>query len=191
MAGAPLQIGNIEPHALALPAPRPRRRHAGPTALVIKKRQSNKILDGNKTWELRGKRICKRGRVLIAEAGARGLLVGEVRVLRCVLVGVRVRLCSRRGEVSYMYRAPALQPELLFTLPLNFGRHCLTEAELGVIRYPHVYAWCLESPVRYPQPVRFAHIRGCAQWVPVGPEVVAQADMQYQAATGQPADILE
>ena len=188
MAGVPLQIDNLdnlEPLAPAPPVPRlPRRLHPGPVALIVKKRLSNKILDGDKTWELRGNQIRKRGRALIAEAGAKGLIVGEVRVRQCVLVGLRVRSRSRRGEVSYMYRAPALQPERLFTLPLNFGRHCLTEAEVSGIRYPTVYAWCMESPVRYPQPVRFNHVLGCTQWAPVGPEAVAEADVQYQAATG-------
>ena len=56
------------------------------TALVIKGQWCNEIFDNQKTWEIRGDPIQKRGRFAIAASGT-GTLVGEATLVNCLRVG--------------------------------------------------------------------------------------------------------
>ena len=70
---------------------------SAPYALLIKKQWCQKIFRGSKTWEIRGDRCRRRGKIYVAQCGA-SQLVGELDAVGCLSVGVlrQGRLVLRR-----------------------------------------------------------------------------------------------
>ena len=50
--------------------------------LIIKKEHLDKILNGEKTWEIRGSKTHKRGKIGLIQSGS-GTIVGECELIDC------------------------------------------------------------------------------------------------------------
>ena len=114
-------------------------------ALLIRSPWIDMILDGRKTWELRGSRTTVRGTIALAQAGSKHL-VGTARLSDVV------------GPLppSKLRRATKL--------------HGLSAADLRrPSRYAKTYAWVLTAVRRLQPPIRYQHPSGAVIWVNVQP----------------------
>ena len=130
--------------AAALP-----RRSSGPGAL------DTHILDGNKTWEMRGYRCSRRDRIALACSGT-GLLYGEVDIVDCLRVGgldAGGTLVANGRHEDFMM------------LPQNLPKHGLSINNVRAFGYKQWWAWVLSSPRRYDEPIPYNHRRGAVNWV--------------------------
>jgi hypothetical protein len=116
--------------------------YAASRALIVRQPWADKILDGSKTWEIRGSATHVRGRIGIIPA--RSKMVSGY----CNLVAVR---------------GPLTISELLETV----GLHAINREEL--LRqgppYPCTYAWVLEQSAKLDRPIAYNHPRGAIIWV--------------------------
>jgi len=106
-------------------------------ALIIRQPWIDKILSGEKTWEMRSASTNVRGRIGLIEQGT-GLIVGEA-----ALVGV--------GEKVDVYNQP-----------FTFDKHHIHDLDL-LKKWP--VPWVLESVKRYDEPVPYDHPKGAVIWV--------------------------
>lgn len=106
-------------------------------ALVIKGKWLDLILNGRKTWEIRGTSTHVRRVVRLAQSGT-GHLVGEARVTNC--------FCIDRED-----------------LPNHTDKHCIQD--VSIVTYRRIYAWVLQDAMRYPEPTPYKHPRGAITWV--------------------------
>lgn len=113
--------------------------------LVIRSPWVELILDGLKTWELRGRATRVRGRIALIRKGS-GTVVGH---------------CNVVGVVGPLSRAELLS---------STRRHRVESRELpGVVaRYRKAYAWVLANPRRLKRPARYRHPSGAVIWVNLG-----------------------
>lgn len=108
-------------------------------ALLIRRQWIDKILDGKKTWEIRGSKTSIRGTIGLIPCGS-GTVVGVCDVIDCV------------GPLSAnMFRENATKAGMR-----------PSEAKLGW--YRNTYAWVLSNP-RYLKPVLYEHPSGAVIWV--------------------------
>jgi hypothetical protein len=109
-------------------------------ALLIRRPWIDMILDGEKTWEIRGSRTSVQGRIgLIASRS--GAVVGVCDLVDCI--GPLTADGFRRNA-----KKAGMGP---------------SEATLGY--YRQTYAWVLEKPRRLKQPVPCEHPSGAVIWV--------------------------
>jgi len=113
--------------------------------LIIHKHWLNKIFSGEKTWEIRGTKTSKRGKIALIQKGS-GEIFGT-----CELAEVIGPLSRRDLEV-------------------NRGKHQLPSDDLSVIleQYTNPYAWVLSDVKRFDTPIPYNHPRGAVIWVKVG-----------------------
>ena len=114
----------------------------GPTrlALLVKEPWVTLLARGVKTWELRGSRTHKRGRVALVASRTGGWVVGGATLVAC------------RGPLS-----PA---ELAATEAL----HCVPQGAAPG-RYKETYAWAFSNAAELAAPVRYKHPHGAVIWV--------------------------
>jgi hypothetical protein len=106
-------------------------------ALIVKKEHLDKILDGDKTWEMRSSKTNIRGRIGLIESGS-GLIVGEVTLTDC---------------------GPALD---VLTALMNMPSHQVSDIQLlKKWKYP----WVLKDAKRYEKPIPYKHPQGAVIWV--------------------------
>lgn len=108
-------------------------------ALIIKKEHLDKILAGIKTWEIRGSRCLKRGKIGLIESGS-GLIVGECEINDCI------------GPLSVK------------EFRNNSDKHCSANMEL---HYKKTYGWVLKNAEKYSKAIKYKHPRGAIIWVKV------------------------
>jgi len=109
-------------------------------ALLIRRPWIDMILDGQKTWEVRGARTSVRGQIgLIASRS--GTVIGV-----CDVVDCRGPLTA--DEFRKNAKKAGMKP---------------TEATLGY--YRQTYAWVVERPRELKQPVPYEHPSGAVIWV--------------------------
>ena len=127
------------------------------SALFVRKQWCDQILNGSKLWELRGQPTSKRGRICLAESKS-NLLVGEVDIVDCLLVGAR----DKENEIR-----PAsgnnIEQDNFLMLPNNMSKHGVDD--MSVIKYKTIYAWVLERPSRYQPPLLWRPPQGAVQFV--------------------------
>jgi len=111
-------------------------------ALLVKQQCADKILSGDKTWDVRGRRTTARGRIHIAQAGT-GTLVGEVTITDCI--PVTMAMLARRAK-----------------------EHRIASVRCVVAKYRRIYAWVLADAVCYPYPIAYRHPPGAVTWVRTG-----------------------
>lgn len=109
--------------------------------LVVKPDWLDKILDGSKSWEIRGSRTRRRGRIHLIGSGT-GLVFGSVR-----LVDVVGPLTS-----AELFRQRARHQDLAFRARQSPP-------------YEATFAWVLEGPRRFAQPIPYRHPLGAVIWV--------------------------
>lgn len=106
--------------------------------LVVKEHWANKILSGEKTWEIRGRNTHVRGEVGIAISGT-GKVFGTVSLIDSKPIGLhdalgnmdKHRLCA--NDAAFMYAQP--------------------------------HAWEIENAERFDEPIPYTHKRGAVVWV--------------------------
>ena len=106
-------------------------------ALVVKKHWLDKILAGEKDWEIRGCSATRRGWIHLAESKAGGRLVGRARLVDCVEL-----------------KKP--------TFRQHVHRHCVPR--LSMVPYKRVFAWALEDAERITPPLTYEHRQGAVIW---------------------------
>src|SRR5687767_4132243 len=106
-------------------------------ALIIMPGPMKNILDGNKTWEIRGMRTHLRERIALIQSKS-GLIVGVSDLVDCL--------------------GPLTQDEML----ANVSKHRITKEALlqGKITYKQVFAWVLQNARRLDRPVPYKHPSG-------------------------------
>jgi hypothetical protein len=115
-------------------------------ALLIRRPWIDMILDGKKTWEIRGSRTSIQGQVgLIASRS--GTVTGVCDLVECV--GPLTADTFRKNA-----KKAGMRP---------------SEATLGY--YRQTYAWVLEKPRMLKRPVQYQHPAGAVIWVKLAPGV--------------------
>lgn len=109
-------------------------------ALLIRHPWIDKILDGEKTWEIRGSKTSVRETIALVPSGS-GTVVGVCDVIDCV--------GPLTGESFFQNAKKAGM------LPI--------EANLGW--YRKTYAWVLEKPLYLRHPIPYQHPSGAVIWV--------------------------
>ena len=113
------------------------KKHKIRKGLIIKSKWVDKILDGSKTWEIRGSNTKTRGRIGIIQ-GASSCVVGM-----CDLVD-----SFELTEEEYKN---------------GFENHQITD--ISEFPYKRVYAWKIANPVRFKTPIPYKHPNGAVIWV--------------------------
>ena len=108
--------------------------------LVIKEEFGSQILNGKKTWELRGSNTKKRGTISIAYSGTN----------------------KRFGTVELVDSIP-LTRELY---EKNYSKHRSTGTWEGLKdSYKNPHAWVMKNPKLYSEPIPYEHKHGAIIWV--------------------------
>lgn len=110
--------------------------------LIIKSPHIEKILDGKKTWEIRGSNTNVRGEIALIKSGS-GMIIGT-----CELVDVI-------GTLT------------LEELINNADKSCSDVQKLKVngLYYKNTYAWVLQNAKYLEKPVPYKHPMGAVIWV--------------------------
>lgn len=108
--------------------------------LLIRSPWIEKILYGEKTWEIRGSRTNKRGKIALIRSGS-GLIVGTCKLMDVV------------GPIS------------LSEMHKNGDKHCIPLNELKRLPYPKTYAWVLKGAKGLRKPIPYKHPLGAVIWV--------------------------
>jgi len=115
-------------------------------ALLIRHPWIDKILAGEKTWEIRGSRTTIRGTIGLIPS-ASGTVAGACDVIDCV------------GPLSAeMFRK-------------NAAKAGMTPSEATLGHYRNTYAWVLANPRRFAKPVPYKHPSGAVIWVSLDSKV--------------------
>ena len=109
-------------------------------ALYIKPFWGNKILSGEKTWEIRGNSTKKREKIGVLYSGSKGFLSGYVELYDCFQIS---------------------EDDLLN----NIDKHCIID--YTHIHYKKKYAWLLKNPVIYDKPVQIFPKKGAIIWTKI------------------------
>ena len=109
--------------------------------LIIRQPWIDKILAGDKTWELRGSRTHKRSRIALIQSGS-GLVVGECDLIDCI------------GPLD----------KLMFTK--NIDKHG-SSYSFEELPYKQTFAWILRNAKRYQTPKPYTHLQGAIIWVKI------------------------
>ncbi len=107
--------------------------------LIIKQEPLNKILQGEKTWELRGTKTHKRGRIGLIQSGS-GLIVGECEVVGCTTELSQTEFAQHKDK------------------------HC---SKSTTKPYSKTYAWKIQNAKKYDDPIPYSHPKGAIIWVKV------------------------
>ena len=111
--------------------------------LIIKEHWVDLILEGKKTWEIRGSNTKIRGKISLIKSGT-GQIFGE-----CELVD------SFECDILDMY------------VGNHEEKHCIPFGQGIKISYKKTYAWVMKNPVRYDKPIHYKHPQGAVIWVNV------------------------
>ena len=106
-------------------------------ALIIKKPWIDNILDGKKTWEIRGCKTNIRGKIELIQSGS-GLVVGSCEIIDC-------------KELT------------LEDYKNNIDKHNIQD--IDSLPYKKTYAWILTNAKRYETSRRYRHPNGAIIWV--------------------------
>ena len=105
--------------------------------LIIKDPWITKILNGEKTWEIRGSNTKIRGTISLIKSGT-GKIFGTVVLTKCFAV-----TDSAFDQGFKNHRIPESIPN----------------------RYKQRYVWELSSPILFKEPIPYKHPQGAVIWV--------------------------
>ena len=108
-------------------------------ALIIRKPWIDYILDGKKTWEIRGCNTKKRGKIELIQSKF-GFIIGCCELVDCIKLNIEQYLNSKE-------------------------KHCIEN--IDKLPYKSTYAWVLTNPYRYSVPKKYKHPNGAVIWVKV------------------------
>ena len=126
-------------------------------ALLIRHPWIDMILDGQKTWEIRGSRTSITGRIGLVASGS-GIVLGVCALVDCI--GPPTAEEFRKNA-----KKAGMRP---------------SEATLGY--YRHTYAWVMAKPRKLRQPVPYEHPPGAIIWVRLEAAVERQIRTQLGAS---------
>lgn len=106
-------------------------------ALIIKKPWIDYILEGKKTWEIRGSNTNIRGQIELIQSGS-GLVVGSCEIIDC-------------KELT------------LDDYKNNTDKHNIKNVE--ALPYKKTYAWVMLNAKRYETAKKYKHPNGAIIWV--------------------------
>ena len=106
-------------------------------ALIIKKPWIDYILDGNKTWEIRGSKTNIRGKIELIQSGS-GLVVGCCEIIDC-------KKLSFQDYIN------------------NKDKHKISDTTC--LPYKNTFAWIISNAQRYKEPRKYKHPNGAIIWV--------------------------
>ncbi|GAB6548600.1 hypothetical protein bcgnr5378_09250 [Bacillus cereus] len=107
--------------------------------LVVKSPHIERMLDGEKTWEIRGKNTTIRGTIALIKSGS-GTILGTIDIIDS-------------KEIS------------LQEYQENDKHHCVSKDDGFVLNYKRIYAWVVRNPVRFKQQNPYKHPKGAVIWV--------------------------
>ncbi|KMN42483.1 hypothetical protein VK90_24055 [Bacillus sp. LK2] len=107
--------------------------------LIIKSPYIEKILQGKKSWEIRGSNTKIRGEIALIRSGS-GMVLGTV------------ELVESRKLTLQEYQT-------------NEEYHCVSRGDCFNPRYKNIYAWILRNPVTFSSPRPYKHPQGAVIWV--------------------------
>jgi hypothetical protein len=105
--------------------------------LIVKAPWIDYILDGKKTWEIRGSNTKIRGKIALIQSGT-GLVMGTAELIDC-----------KRLSLSEYQEAK--------------DRHCIEDCSIAP--YERIHAWVLTNAVRFQTPMPYVHPQGAVIWV--------------------------
>ena len=106
-------------------------------ALIIKKPWIDYILEGKKTWEIRGCNTKIRGQIELIQSGS-GLVVGSCEIVDC-------------KELN------------LEDYKNNIDKHNIQD--VTTLPYKKTFAWVIVNAKRYESPRKYKHPQGAIIWV--------------------------
>ena len=101
-------------------------------ALVIKQPWVDYILNGKKTWEIRGSNTKIRGKIFLIRSGS-GLIVGSCELIDSIPLSMDM-----------------FQKESM--------KHCIQD--INKLPYKNTYAWVLANAQRFEKPIKYKHPKG-------------------------------
>lgn len=107
--------------------------------LIVQTPWVDYLLDGTKTWEIRGSATRIRGRIALIRSGS-GRVVGTIDLVDCLRL---TRDEYLQGEAS----------------------HCIPAEQADVVRYKQIYAWVMYKPNPMKDPISYQHPQGAIIWV--------------------------
>lgn len=107
-------------------------------ALIVKEKWLNLILSGKKTWELRSSNTKTRGKILLIKSGSKQMF-GECELVDSIKIDLE------------QYKT-------------NKDKHCIN-VNKAVLPYKNTYAWVLQNPQKYNNPIPYKHPMGAVIWV--------------------------
>lgn len=110
-------------------------------ALIIKKKYLDLILEGKKTWELRGSKTHKKGKIAFIESGS-GQVIGTGELVDCHGPLSKEDLISNFNKTQY-------------------------DPNNTQIKYKNTYAWEIKNAKRLDTPIDYKHPQGAIIWVKV------------------------
>jgi len=128
-------------------------------ALLIRHPHIDKILDGQKTWEIRGSRTAIRGTIALIASGS-GTVIGVCDVVDCI--------------------GPLTQDEFR----KNAARAGMRKSEAQLGWYRQTYAWVLANPKYLKKPVPYEHPTGAVIWTTLDRSVERRIQRQLNEVTG-------
>lgn len=107
--------------------------------LIIKSPYLEKILHGEKTWEIRGGNTKIRGKIALIKSGS-GLIFGTVELID----SKKISLQEYRKSEKY---------------------HCISKESCFKPHYKNIHAWILSNPIMFLEPIPYIHPQGAVIWV--------------------------
>ena len=105
--------------------------------LVIKQPWIDYILNGEKSWEIRGSNTHIRGEVYLIQSGS-GKIMGKATLTDAIRLSDEDYFSSvDKHKVDHGYKLP----------------------------YKNTHAWVFEKPVRFSEPIPYQHPQGAVIWV--------------------------
>src|ERR1035437_5467401 len=117
------------------------------SGLLIRSPYVDWILAGSKTWEMRGSRTSKRGRIALIQSGT-GTVIGVADLVDVVGPLKVSELAANSSKAGYE------KDERVTELP-----------------YERTFAWVLQNARRLSEPVPYSHPYGAVIWVNLTPAV--------------------
>jgi hypothetical protein len=107
--------------------------------LIIKSPWIELILEGKKTWEIRGSNTKIRGPIALIKSGS-GKVFGEVDII------ASRELYLKDSQESRKF-------------------HCVESEYSPKLPYKKTYAWVMDNPITYKEPIPYKHPMGAVIWV--------------------------
>ncbi len=133
--------------------------------LLVRRPALDRILDGRKSWEIRGRRTWIRGLIALAEPGS-GLVAG---------------VCELRRTLGPLTREQMEVCEPLHLAPRSYWS--------GPGAYRTIHAWVLGAARALPEPVAFMQPRGAVTWVVLAETVRRAIARVLPPRPGEGADL--